>query len=256
MLKIDRQKKLLDALNLTGTILISDISKKLQCSEETIRRDLAELEKSHGLKRIHGGAYLPEDYSRGVPIQIRETMFSDIKSKIADIAYTNYIEEGEVIMLDSSTTCFALAKRIIDANIKITIITNSLRTCNLFNSQHSNIKLICTGGRLPSTTSSFTGYQTLKDLSLYVADKSFVSCPVVSLRYGLIDNTMDAASIRKTMLDHSRQKILLADHTKFYEKAAVIITPLNDIDVIITNKKLPQEWKDASKKFDIIINDL
>ena len=50
MLKIDRQKYLDEELHTYGSILISTMSQKLNCSEETIRRDLKEMEAQNKLK--------------------------------------------------------------------------------------------------------------------------------------------------------------------------------------------------------------
>lgn len=250
MLKIDRQKYIEEALKKQGSVLISDISRKLSCSEETVRRDLTELASQKKLKRIHGGAYLPEDYDKSVPIQLRETLFSDVKQKMAAYVYQHYINQNEIIVLDSSTTCLALAQQILQHNRKLTIITNSLRICNMYAAEQSNIKVICTGGILKLRTGSFVGYQTVKELTHYVADKCFISCPVVDVDYGLMDNNNENGEIRRTMLEHARQKIIIADHTKFHEQADVIIGRLDTIDALITNKKPALEWSQASSDYD------
>lgn len=81
MLKIDRQKHLEEELHTYGSILISTMSQKLNCSEETIRRDLKEMESQNKLKRIHGGAFLPDADDKGAPVQLRETFFSQEKGE-------------------------------------------------------------------------------------------------------------------------------------------------------------------------------
>ena len=65
MLKVDRQRYLEEELHTYGSILISAMSQKLNCSEETIRRDLNEMESQNKLKRIHGGAFLPDADDKG-----------------------------------------------------------------------------------------------------------------------------------------------------------------------------------------------
>ena len=56
MLKIDRQTIIQQELAKNGSVLIPALSEMLHCSEETIRRDLRELEASGRLTRTHGGA--------------------------------------------------------------------------------------------------------------------------------------------------------------------------------------------------------
>ena len=254
MLKIDRQRAIEDELRNGGSILISDMSQKLSCSEETIRRDLTEMEMEHKLKRIHGGAFLPEEHDKTVPIQLRETFFSEEKERMAFHVVKHYLKENDTIMLDCSTTCLAIAREIIRANLKISIITNSLRICNLFHTGSTNVKLVCLGGTLNVRSSSFIGYQTTHDLSQYLADKSFISCPALDIDFGLVDNNLNQGEIRRTFINQSRKHFVVADNTKFSEAADVIITGFEDIDVIITNKKLSKKWEQALQAHHISID--
>lgn len=81
MLKIDRQELIKQILKKDGSILISDISQQLDCSSETIRRDLLELEKQGFAKKIYGGAYIPNEYDKSVPVSLRNTFFNEEKLK-------------------------------------------------------------------------------------------------------------------------------------------------------------------------------
>jgi len=254
MLKIDRQRAIEDELRNGGSILISDMSHKLNCSEETIRRDLTEMELEHKLKRIHGGAFLPEEHDKTVPIQLRETFFSEEKGQMASHIVKHYLKENDTIMLDCSTTCLAIAKEIIQANLKISIITNSLRICNLFHTGSTKVKLVCLGGTLKVRSSSFIGYQTTQALSQYLADKSFISCPALDIDFGLVDNNLNEGEIRRTYIKQSRKHFVVADNTKFSEAADVIITGFEDIDVVVTNKKLSKKWEQVLQSHDILID--
>ena len=56
MLAFERKEIIKAEILQSGSILVSEMSKKLDCSEETIRRDLKDLETDGKIKRIHGGA--------------------------------------------------------------------------------------------------------------------------------------------------------------------------------------------------------
>uniref|UniRef100_UPI000AA7180E hypothetical protein n=1 Tax=Clostridium sp. NkU-1 TaxID=1095009 RepID=UPI000AA7180E len=45
------------------------------------------------------------------------------------------------------------------------------------------------------------------------------------------------------MIDHSRKRFLIADHTKFSSNASVLIAGLSVVDTIITDKPLPPTWE-------------
>ena len=74
MLKAKRQKLITQRLEKDGILNVAELSIFFQCSEETIRRDLKELEKSSNLTRTYGGAYL-KNADKNVPFSTRENLY-------------------------------------------------------------------------------------------------------------------------------------------------------------------------------------
>ena len=77
-----RHQEILNILNENGAISVRALTKRLFVSEATVRRDLAELERSGALKRTFGGATTIVDTNRQIPLFIREGMNSGAKSDI------------------------------------------------------------------------------------------------------------------------------------------------------------------------------
>ena len=252
MLKIDRHSYIEQELMIKGSIQISALSEALQCSEETIRRDLKELEAAGKLTRTQGGAYLMDRYDKSYPSKLRKDFFRDKKADMAHIAL-KYIKESDVIMLDSSTTCLALAEALIFSKRNVTIITNSLLVCELCSERATNINLISLGGTFRQRTASFVGPHTLATLHGYYADHAFISCPYITLEHGLSDHKLDEAQVRADMLHHSREKILLMDHTKFTSNGNILFGNLPAIDVLITDQVLPESWEDYCRQNNILL---
>lgn len=252
MLKIDRQTLIEQELSKNGSVLIPALSQQLHCSEETIRRDLKELEADGKLTRTHGGAYLMEQYDKSYPTKLRKIYMQDVKVKLAQSAL-HFIRENDMIMLDSSTTCLELAKLLVEVKYNVTIITNSLLICELCSSKLSKINLICVGGTFRQRTSSFTGYHTTDILSQYHADQAFISCPKITPEQGLTDNHLNEARVRESMIHHSNQCILLMDHTKFGPSANVVFGNLSQVDVIITDQPVPSQWTSVQARNNIRI---
>ena len=169
MLKIERHNIIEQEIRKQGYVLVPGLSELLDCSEETIRRDLKEMEKAGKLVRTHGGAYLIEKYDKGYPIELRKSYLQHTKERLAETAMS-LIRENDVIMLDASTTCLAIAQAILASGMSATIITNSLEVCNLFGEVNSNINLICVGGTYRRRTSSFADPNTVEALRRYYAD--------------------------------------------------------------------------------------
>ena len=241
MLKIERFSRVEEELKKKGSLDIPTLSQMLECSDETVRRDLRELETLGRLNRIRGGAYLSDKYDKTYASPLRKTLYQKEKSQISRKAI-EFVHDRDVVFLDSSTTCLTLAGLLLDSKLSLTIVTNSMLICSLCTELNSHINLICLGGNLRTRTQSFVGYHTTDILTTYYADCAFISCPKVTLSEGLSDNYLNEARVRETMLRHARQRFLIMDHTKFDESANIRFNGLELIDTIITDEPLSAEW--------------
>ena len=154
------------------------------------------------------------------------------------------MQENDIVMLDSSTTCLALAEAMIRSQKMLTVITNSLQICLLCNESNiNNINLICPGGAFRRRTSSFADQHTIDMLRTYHADRAYISCPKLTVEYGLSDNHLSEARVRETMLRQSQERYLIVDHTKFNSSANILFEGLELVDMIITDQKLDEDWE-------------
>ena len=153
MLKIERHNLIDQEIRKQGYVLVPDLSGLLGCSEETIRRDLKEMEKAGKLVRTHGGAYLVEKYDKGYPIELRKSYLQHTKERLAEAAMAE-LKENDVIMLDASTTCLTIAEAILNHRMQVTLITNSLAICKLFADTNSDVTWRRSGTTTPMLPSS------------------------------------------------------------------------------------------------------
>src|SRR5438445_11475401 len=77
LLKEERHALLLQILNREGKLLASELSERLNVSEDTIRRDLREMARGQQLQRVHGGA-LPRNPAP--PYAMRTRQATEAKS--------------------------------------------------------------------------------------------------------------------------------------------------------------------------------
>lgn len=242
MLKIERQEQIMDMLKIRGTVLVTELSEHFKCSDETIRRDLKELEDSNLLTRTHGGAFLFDKHDKSYPSEIRRILLHEEKSKMSKEAI-KLIKENDFLFLDSSTTCLKLAEWIIDSKLSVTILTNSLSILNLCSEKRSEIDIVLLGGRLRKNNFSTVGVEGINQIKSYYADKAFISTPKISIEFGLTDNNINEAEIRKLMIERSKMSILLMDHTKFKDDGNYTVSDLENIDLIISDMKFDNKWK-------------
>ena len=98
---------------------------------------------------------------------------------------------------------------------------------------------------------SFADPNTVEALRRYYADVAFVSCPKVNVEFGLSDNHISEANVRKQMLKNAQKRFLVVDHTKFEGTANILFEGLESVDVLITDQKLPEEWESFAQRHGI-----
>lgn len=80
---LERSDYIMAILKREKVVLVNDLSRQLNVSEETIRNDLKKLEKEHKLHRVHGGAYLNDGYGNETPFSVRSKIMCAEKALIA-----------------------------------------------------------------------------------------------------------------------------------------------------------------------------
>jgi DeoR family transcriptional regulator, fructose operon transcriptional repressor len=234
MLALERQREILAALTSQRSVKVVDLALKFAVAEETIRRDLDKLESLGKLVRSHGGAVATLENE--VPHWQREFINQSQKQAIAREA-ANLVEEGDTLLLDASSSCWFLARRLPD--IPLTIITNSLFVCMALEDR-VHAKIICPGGTLSQTSMSFVGAITQEALRRYHASKLFVSCRAFDVQRGLSDISDEQALVRRAMLDVSDYHVLLIDSSKWGTRALSMIAAPTEIQCIISDAGLAE----------------
>jgi DeoR/GlpR family transcriptional regulator of sugar metabolism len=239
MLAVERRTRILEVLHLQGLVTVAELGGAFHVSEETIRRDLKRLADERGVARTYGGAYVVQAVTSDIPVQVREIIARSAKEAIAALC-VGQVEEGETLMLDSSTTALQVAAHL-QLRRNLTVITNSLRIVERL-SGCEGLRVICAGGALRHSQLSFVGPATAEVLGRFHADKAFVSCVGVTLETGLTDADELEAEVRRLMLARARERILIADATKLGKTAFSLIAPLERIGCLVTDQEPGATW--------------
>lgn len=248
MFGVERRNKILTMIQDKKSVLVQELAVLFDVTEETIRRDLKELEKNGSILRTHGGAILADDSKSEAALEVREGINISGKDAIGKAA-ASLVKDGDTIILDASTSSLFLAKHIKDKK-GLTVITNAERII-LELSDCDDITLICTGGILRQNSLSYVGKIAENALSHYHASKVFFSSKGFSLKRGLMDSNEQESNIRKEMLKCSEKAVFLCDHTKFDKVGYVITAQLKDCDYFISDAELSGEWLDALQENNI-----
>lgn len=247
MLAAERQKKIVELINLRSSMRVTELSEEFSVTEETIRRDLEKLEKNNELKRSHGGAVTIKDSLSEIDFNTRQITNIEEKQKIANEA-VKLVKSGDRIILDASTTAWYMSKIIPD--IPLVVITNSLKVAMEL-SQKEQVKIISTGGILLPKSLSLVGPVAEDTLDKYHVTTAFISSKGVNIESGLTDSHEQQALVKKKMLARAKKRVLMVDSSKFNNTDFATIANLNQITDCITDDQIDEDLKKQLQKLNV-----
>ena len=251
MLARHRQSLILQAVRSDGSARVSDLTQQLGVSDMTVRRDLEALARDGLIEKVHGGAVLP-----GTPTSSHEPGFEaklvleqPEKAAIGRAA-ASLVKPGTAIALSAGTTTFALAQCLLDVP-GLTIVTNSLRVMNLFNSARptngSHTSVILTGGIRTPSDALVGPVADLTVRSLHF-DTLFLGCHGIDPDAGLTTPNLAESETNRTFIKLARRVVVVADHTKWGLVSLSSFANLDEVDVLVTDDDLPSGIREAASE--------
>lgn len=233
-MKAARQQAIVELLISHKSLTTEALSLQLNVCKETIRRDLSELQEQGKVLRSHGRARMihRENQDSGDPFHIRLKSHYAHKADIAREALT-WIEEGMVIALDASSTCWYLARQLPDINIHV--FTNSQPICQEL-ARREHIQLISSGGRLERKYGCYVNPSLISQLKPLDIDLFIFSCEGIDSNGALWDSNTINAEFKSTLLKRAAQSLLLIDKSKFNRSGEARIGYLNDVTHIVSDE--------------------
>jgi DeoR family fructose operon transcriptional repressor len=244
-----RRQAILRTLRGSGRVDVGEIAAELGVTNETVRKDLIQLERQGLLRRVHGGA-VPIEHLSFEPDVSARTEFAGAKQRIALAAFAHLPAQGSVL-LDAGSTTSRLAD-IFPSDRSLSVFTNTLPIA-LTLLGRPNLTVHTVGGRLRGSTSAEVGPwadRTLRELNVDVA---FLGTNGISLDRGLTTPDPAEAATKQLMLSAARRRILLADHGKVGLVSLCKHGELRDIDLLISDSGLPDDQRAALSAAGLVI---
>ena len=233
MLPDERRRLIAERLRRHGSVSVSSLEAEFRISPMTARRDLDQLERRGVARRTHGGAVLPGLSSHEDSFLQRMETAVEAKERLAEAAL-QLIESGEAVFLDSSTTGYFAARRIVRENLKCTLLTNSVPVmefvCEIDAPQ---VELIGAGGTLRKLTRSFVGPSAVRGIEAHFADHVLFSVRGLTDDGYLTDPDPLESEVKRSMIHRARQVVLMVDGSKFDRPALTQIAHIDDVGVIL-----------------------
>jgi len=250
MLNNERRKKILHQLLRDGEVTVLQLAEHLKTSMATVRKELTDLERAGLLRRTRGGAvqveplfYEPFRYLSSFVGQ--EQCHAAEKRRIG-LAAAEIVKDGETIALGSGTTTTQVGRSLRHRK-GITVVTNALNIAMELSHQ-ANLNIIVTGGSLSSDSFALTGSLGVVAAGDMFYDKAFIGVDGIHVAHGLTTNCQDQVPVHRAMIRQSRQRIVVADHSKIGNVGTALIAPIANADLIVTDESALLNLADFSAK--------
>ena len=246
----DRHAQLIGLLKKRGYCSVVEMSQLLNVSQMTIRRDLHMLHEKQIAEVTHGGARFSASKRIEPDFDIRTHEHLAEKQAIGKLAVERFIEEGDVVGIDSGSTTLEIVRNL--PNIPLTIVTHSLAAANVV-AQNKRYSLIVLGGVLQHEANCLCGPQAIAALQTLYINKLFLSTSGLVAPDGLSCNNLADAEVKQALISSSRQTILCMDSSKVGRTYLARFATLNDIDTLITDNGISDESREAIERQQIEI---
>lgn len=229
----ERRRQIAQLIRETGSVTVAALEREFRISAPTVRRDLSVLEQTGQAERTHGGAVLPAVAAQEDSFEHRLQEAIPAKKRLAEVALA-LVEQHETTLIDSSTTAYYALQRLLANDPQATFLTNLLPAMDLFKTiKTANTELIGIGGTYKELTKSFVGPSAVQMVKSYFADKTFLSVKGVTPAGYLTDPDPLEAEVKRTMVECSKNPVLLVDGRKFERKGMSVITHVSNVSLIL-----------------------
>ena len=233
----ERQQAIAAQVLSQGRASVTELAQTYDVTTETVRRDLAVLDRAGVLRRVHGGA-VPMRALHLVESSVdeRQSTRSDHKQAIARAAAEFFPQSGATVLFDAGTTTARLAA-LLPADRDLLAVTNSVpiaaRMANL-----GPVSLQLLGGRVRGLTQAAVGEQAVTMLASLRVDIAFIGTNGISVRHGLSTPDPDEAAVKRAMVGCANFVVVVADSSKIGREEFVSFAPIDRVDVLVTDSEI------------------
>ena len=231
----ERRQAIVDAVEREGRVLAVELARSLDTSEDTIRRDLRDLDAAGLLRRVHGGAMRLR----------REASFSERaeadmarKAQLAQ-GLRDCIRPGDTVLIDAGSTHLALARQLEDG-CAAAIVTNSPQIA-LALGHFRRTRIVLLGGTYHPDVGATVGAATLLEVQRLRADLALVGVCGLDLERGLGAANPEEAALKGAMLAGSARRAVAVLNERLEGGAPFVFGALADLDHLVLEADAPPD---------------
>jgi DeoR/GlpR family transcriptional regulator of sugar metabolism len=238
LLPSERRRQLQERLARDRVLEVPELAELLQVSQATVRRDLERLEREGQLQRVRGGAVVPTGLGDTAEPMHREKVRAQAAAKQAIArCIAARVRPGDVIALDSGTTTLAIAMALRTLEYA-TVITTDLQIAVAL-ADTAGIDVIIVGGSVRRGLYTVVGPLAERTLEALNVGTAYVGADAIDLERGVTNASLSEVAVKRALLASARERVLVADHSKFDHVSLAEVAKLDRFDEIVTDAQLP-----------------
>ena len=234
-----RQTRLLEEVKTRGSASIESLAEQFNVTLQTVRRDVQRLSEAGLLARFHGGVRQPSSTTENIAYRQRQALHAKGKARIAR-AIAQRVPNGCSLIMNIGTTIEAVARELVHHR-GLRVITNNLHVASIL-IDNPDCEVIVAGGVVRTLDRAIVGEATVEFIKQFKVDIGLIGISGIEADGSLRDYDYREVKVARTIIDHSREIWLAADHSKFHRPAMVQLAPLADIDMVFTDAPPPDSF--------------
>jgi DeoR family ulaG and ulaABCDEF operon transcriptional repressor len=233
----ERWQLILNRLRERGIVRVNDLAALTGASLATLRRDMARLEDSGQLRRVHGGAETAE-VGQGdltaASFGASQTTNAEAKLAVARKA-ASLCADGDSIILNAGSTTWFMAQCL--RQHRMQVLTNSFPIAQELIANSGN-RVVLPGGELYREPGIILSPFEEDAIQHFAASKMFMSCYAIT-PMGVIESDPLIARAEAKLLSRAEKLIVIADSSKFEARGNMVVCPLTRVSTVVTNAGAP-----------------
>ena len=236
----ERQQAIAALVTERGRLAVTDVAERFGVTTETVRRDLAVLERAGLLRRVHGGAVPAGALTLLEPaLGERHGTRAEQKGKIAAAALDLLPDLDGSVLVDGGSTTAALAD-LLPTERRLLVATNSVPIAARL-SAAPGISLQVLGGRVRGVTQTAVGESTVRALEDLRVDVAFLGANGITAERGFSTPDESEAATKRAMTRAAERTVVLADSSKLGREHLVRFASPAEIDLLVTDSGADDE---------------
>ncbi|GHU02981.1 DeoR family transcriptional regulator [Betaproteobacteria bacterium] len=244
-----RHLEIIEMVKRNGFLATEELSRLLQVTVQTIRRDINDLCEKGFLRRYHGGAGLASS-TENVDYTTRQVLNHEAKIRIAKMA-ADFIPDNASLFINIGTTTEEVAKAL-HGHKKLRIVTNNLNVAGLL-CGNAEFEVIVSAGVVRSDR-GVIGESTVDFVRQFKVDYGIIGISGIDEDGTLLDFDFREVRVAQAIIENSRHVLLVADHTKFSRSPMVRLGHISEIDALFTDRQPPETIREILDKAKVALH--